>query len=627
MSSKTKRDFTRLPKTLVLDTSIIIDGRVSSMISSGEIPEGSEIIVPVAALDELQAQASKHREEGFLGLEELTAIRELSTAKNIRISFEGERPSIEDIRLARSGRIDALIRDIAKTRKATLVTADYVQALVGKAEGVDVIHRRSEVRTSGLQFERYFDSTTLSVHFKEDVVPYAKRGLPGNFDYMPISENVIRRPELEQLAKEITEAARVASSSGVEISRNGATVIQLGQYRIAIARPPFSDGLEITIVRPIVKLSLSDYKLSEKLIQRLATKAEGVIIAGPPGSGKSTLASSIADFYLERRKVVKTFESPKDLQVSKGITQYGALEGDFEKTAEILLLVRPDYTIFDEVRKTRDFQIFADMRLSGVGMVGVVHASDPVNAVQRFMSRIELGMIPHIVDTVIFVRAGKIENVLELNLVVKVPSGMNEPDLARPVVEVREFESGKLAYEIYTFGEENVVIPIEELSQRKKSSSGVDKLAEERIFQVFRKYDPRAQVKVLSGSRAEVVLDESVIPRVIGRGGTQIKEIEDSLSMKIDVRPKEAGPKSSENLEELTGKKVNLDYREKANSIELFFDSDVAGSEVQIFIDDQALLTSNVGQKSRLKYSKKSDIGKKLASALHTGKPLNAYVT
>ena len=64
-------------------------------------------------------------------------------------------------------------------------------------------------------------------------------------------------------------------------------------------------------------------------------------------------------------------------------------------------------------------------------MVGVVHASDPVSAVQRFMSRIELGMIPHIVDTVIFVKAGKIEQVLELKLVVKVPSGMNEPDLAK----------------------------------------------------------------------------------------------------------------------------------------------------------------------------------------------------
>ena len=65
----------------VLDTSIIIDGKVTSLIQSGEIPSGAEIIVPIAALDELQAQASKHREEGFIGLEELTHLRELADEK------------------------------------------------------------------------------------------------------------------------------------------------------------------------------------------------------------------------------------------------------------------------------------------------------------------------------------------------------------------------------------------------------------------------------------------------------------------------------------------------------------------------------------------------------------------
>ena len=278
-------------------------------------------------------------------------------------------------------------------------------------------------------------------------------------------------------------------------------------------------------MRPLVRLTLKDYNLSEKLEQRLASKAEGILIAGPPGSGKSTLASSLADFYLEKMKVVKTFESPKDLQVSRGVTQYGPLEGDFEKTSEILLLVRPDYTIFDEVRKTRDFEIFADMRLAGVGMVGVVHASDPVNAVQRFMSRMELGMVPHVVDTVIFVKEGRVKQVLELNLVVKVPSGMNEPDLARPVVEVRDFETGKLEFEIYTFGEENVVIPIAEGNSGGKQSTGMEKLAKERIQQIFRKFDPNCEVKVLSPTRAEVTLADSIVPRVIGRGGEQIREL------------------------------------------------------------------------------------------------------
>ena len=598
----------------MLDTSVIIDGKATELIIAGELKDVGEIIVPTAALDELQSQASKHREEGFVGLEELTKLRSLCTERNIKLGFEGERPSMEDIRLARSGRIDAMIRDVAKKGEATLFTADYVQALVGRAEGVKVRHFPTEVKTTGLTFERFFDNTTLSVHLKEGVRPYAKRGMPGSFDYSPISDEILRRDDLEQIAKEISEAARISSQGSVEISRSGATVIQFGQYRIAIARPPFSDGLELTIVKPLVRMTLADYHAPEKLIQRLASKAEGVIIAGPPGSGKSTLASSLADFYLDRRKVVKTFESPKDLQVAKGVTQYGALEGDFEKTAEILLLVRPDYTIFDEVRKTRDFEIFSDMRLAGVGMVGVVHASDPVSAVQRFMSRIELGMIPHIVDTVIFVRAGKIERVLELNLVVKVPSGMIEQDLARPVVEVRDFETGKLAYEIYTYGEENVVIPVEEIESRGgRKETGIEKLAGERVLQVFKKFDPEAEVKVLSPTSVEVLLDESVIPRVIGKGGTQIKEFEQMLSVSIDVRPKKAEKRSG-------GESLDFNHKEKGNYVELLLDSDTVGTEASVYVDDELLLTQEIGRKARIRVSKKSEGGRKLTHAFREGK-------
>ena len=93
-------------------------------------------------------------------------------------------------------------------------------------------------------------------------------------------------------------------------------------------------------------------------------------------------------------------------------------------------------------------------------MVGVVHANAPLDAIQRFIGKVELGMIPHILDTVIFVKNGDIAQVYELEFKVKVPTGMTEQDLARPVIEVRNFEDRNLEYEIYTYGEENIVIPI-----------------------------------------------------------------------------------------------------------------------------------------------------------------------
>lgn len=59
------------------------------------------------------------------------------------------------------------------------------------------------------------------------------------------------------------------------------------------------------------------------------------------------------------------------------------------------------------MRVTNDFKIYADMRLAGVGMVGVVHATNPIDAIQRFIGRIELGIIPQLIDTIIFIKNGK----------------------------------------------------------------------------------------------------------------------------------------------------------------------------------------------------------------------------
>ncbi|MEM5877816.1 MAG: PINc/VapC family ATPase [Candidatus Aenigmatarchaeota archaeon] len=518
---------------IVCDTSIIVDGKISKMLIENELEDVKEIIIPRAVLDELQSQASKGRESGFLGLDELKKIRQICADKKINIRFAGERPSLEDIKLAKGGRLDAIIRDVAKEENAVLLTADYVQALTGEAEGVKTEYLPPELQVKQLSFEKYFTQDTMSVHIKENVSPMAKRGKPGKFELVKV-DKPLSRDDVQKMIYETIEIARTREDAFIEAENGGALVIQLGNYRIAIARPPFSDGFEITIVRPIVKLTLNDYKLSNKLVERLKTKAEGILIAGPPGSGKSTFATSIAEFLIkEKNVIIKTIESPKDLQVPDEVTQYGPLGGDFAKTADILLLVRPDYTIFDEVRLEKHFKIFADMRLSGIGMIGVVHASEAIDAIQRFIGKIELGMIPHVVDTVIFLKDGEIKNVYVLSLTVKVPFGMSEADLARPVVEVRDFENGKLVYEIYSYGEENVVIPIE-----KEQSSAVEDLARKAVFQEIKKYDDDAEITFTSKDRVTVRVDNKSIARLIGKEGRNIEEIEGRLGIHIDVEPK-----------------------------------------------------------------------------------------
>jgi len=441
---------------IVVDTSIVINGQIIRQIESGQI-ENREIIIPTAVLDELQSQASQKKEQGFIGLEEIKKLQEISSKHGLTIRFEGERPSVDDVRLSERGRIDALINDVAKQNNAILYTSDHAQSLAAEAEGIQVCYQKPVSKIERLEFLRFFDSQTMSVHLKEGLPALAKRGKPGAFELIQIEDKILTRDDLREIATQIVETSKIIDSSSIEISKPGALVIQHGEYRIVITQPPFSDGYEITLVHPIVKLSLDEYNVSEKLMSRFSERAEGILISGPPGSGKSTLASSLADYYHKSGKIVKTFESPRDLQVDHGITQYTRLDGSFENSADILLLVRPDYTIFDEVRRREDFTIFSDLRLTGVGMVGVVHANSPLDAIQRFIGKIELGIIPNVLDTVVFVKDGRISKVYELELKVKVPSGMIEQDLARPVIEVRNFEDHTLEHEIVIHQEQLLV--------------------------------------------------------------------------------------------------------------------------------------------------------------------------
>ncbi|HEY7227594.1 MAG TPA: PINc/VapC family ATPase [Nitrososphaeraceae archaeon] len=595
----------------VLDTSVIIDGKVPDIMRD-KIEQNSQIIIPVAVLDELQAQASTNKSQGIKGLLEIKRIRDVCKARKINLEFAGTRPTIEEIRLAKHGRIDAIIKDIALENDATLITCDYVQHLVSEAHGIRSIHISSFNENSKLQFEKYFDNDTMSVHIKEGTYPFAKKGVPGNLKLVRLEEKILTGEEVYVITKEILEQSRSRKGS-IEINKDGATVIQLGKYRIALTKEPFSGGQEITVVKPIAKLTLEDYGLSEKLLTRLTSDVEGIIIAGPPGSGKSTLASSLAEFYVTQNKIVKTFESPRDLQVPKEVTQYGPLEGSFENAVDILLLVRPDYTIFDEIRRYRDFQVFSDMKLAGVGMIGVIHASKPLDAVQRFIGRIELGMIPQILDTIIFMDAGMVKKVYEISLTVKVPYKMTEADLARPVVEVKDFSTGVTEYEIYTFGEENVIVPVDRNNDTNQNN--IYKLAESKIKDVIRRFDPNPEISILSDNKVRIKVQKDTIPRIIGKGGTTISELEEMLGVRIDVEMKTP----------TLGKEIYFEINESGNGIVISVDEETIGNKVNLYIDDEFICANQVGKKSRIKLDKRSESGRKILNAIVAGQKIKIF--
>ena len=607
---------------IIPDTSAVIIGAISEIIETEDI-DYPEIIVPEAVVCELEHQANANRSEGIRGLKELQKLQQLQYEGELSISFKGRRPTNYDIKYAKSGEIDSIIRDLARSEMGTLLTNDKVQAETAKAQGIPVYFFKQQYKEKPLSIEKFFDEDTMSIHLKENIVPMAKKGTPGHVNFEVLSEKRYSYKELKKIVDEILDKAKSDPKTYLESEKEGSFVVQSREYRISIAYPPFSEALEITIVRPVANISLDEYNLSEKLLNRIQTSAEGILISGSPGAGKSTFVQAIANYYSSKlNKIVKTMESPRDLQLPDEITQYAPLEGNMENTADVLLLVRPDYTIYDELRKNSDFNIFADMRLAGVGMIGVVHATRPIDAIQRISSRVELGVIPSIVDTSIYIENGKVTSVYETKMTVKVPTGMKEADLARPVIEVRDFETGELKNEIYTYGEQTIVMDMDLVNgtaEEERRKTSVEKIAEKEILRKVRKLLPKkakVDVEVTSPERANIYIPEEFIPKIIGKNGKRIAEIEESIGISLGVEVIETKPVSKAPIEVdiiHTNKQLILDLgREKGRK------------NFDVYIAGEYLLTATTSKKGEIKIKKGIELSDFIIEAIEMGLEISA---
>jgi ATPase len=110
------------------------------------------IIIPNAVMAELENMANKGREEGFLGLEEIAKLHIIKKKYPIQVFFYGLRPNEMQIKFAKSGAIDALIRDIAIKTKSTIVTADLVQAKSSQAYDISVVYLRLKEKPKKRRF-------------------------------------------------------------------------------------------------------------------------------------------------------------------------------------------------------------------------------------------------------------------------------------------------------------------------------------------------------------------------------------------------------------------------------------------------------------------------------------------
>lgn len=616
---------------LVPDTSVVIDGRITSMIQNGECKDAT-IIIPEAVFAELEAQANHGREIGFSGLTEIQELCRMRDEGLIDLKFVGERPRLDQVKLASGGEIDAMIRNAAIEYDASFMTSDIVQAEVARAKGIPVIFMKAQQENfTPLGIDHFFDENTVAVYLKERVTPYARKGRLTEMELVPLRDTPMTEYELRRLAQEILERAKRDPDGFIEIEQRGVTVVQIGSLRIAITRRPFSDGMEISVIRPIADVSLEDYRNADRIKESIVTDGCGTLIVGPPGSGKSTLAQSLAMYLAEENFVVKTMETPRDLQVPDHITQYTSLNGSMEQTAELLSLVRPDFVIFDEIRKPEDFSIYSDLRLSGIGMIGVLHAQRVQDAIQRLISRIEFTLLPQVIPSIIFVSNGQIERVCSVTLSIDRPGGLAAFGMEiqpTPVVTVKNTETGMPELEIFHYGGETIVVPFaasqnivpEEPSENPvqaaepPAASHWKAIEKEIQKEIGRFTEGDVDVIMISDTKASVYIEDRDIPAAIGKGGKNISSIVNKIGVGIDIRSRSELDESAEEDEEIsTAAPSNSGVLIRTDKKYLIIDcTDHAKKIVDVFSGKEYLFTGTVEENGEILLAKNNSIAQEM---------------
>jgi len=211
-----------MPDRFACDTSVIFNGQILNLIEDGDLGNDPEIYIPNVVVAEIEYRTNIQKEIGFYGLNVLKQLRTLHDEKTIKLFIVGNRPTREAIKMAPGGELDALIRKSALENEAILITVDRIQGDVGIFEGLDVMFAWEKKapksqEPSDLKLFSYFDETTMSIHLKRSLPPYAKKGGPGDWHLETISEEPISSVLIEDIALEIIESVREDDHSFIEI--------------------------------------------------------------------------------------------------------------------------------------------------------------------------------------------------------------------------------------------------------------------------------------------------------------------------------------------------------------------------------------------------------------------------
>lgn len=501
---------------IVPDTSVLINGVLSRLIETGEIRD-CELIIPVTAIDELQAQASKGKDVGLKGLEEIKRIREIAGEKNVRIRFSGERPSLEDIRLARGGRMDALIRDVAKAEGGILYTSDYVQALVAEAEGIPVRYIEPYRKLEEPAYKKYLKPDVVTLYLRDGMRPYADVFRNGRLETVILDDESCNKNMLNEVLDEVMAVARVRENTDVIMLRPETVILETGNYRVRITKPPLSDRVEAMIQRNILELVPEDV-IVEPIVRESSLSRRGILVLNLDGLYNFPIAEKVAEKLWERGFETRIVGHAKRMNTSA--PYYGPLDGDLEKTLHLVLSSPPDYLIVDEVMDLRDLKLMKDARLAGIGVI-TFKQSRSINAtIRSLLEVVSSPMLPQVINKIILMKCSGISEIWTISASLRPPSGLSPEFGIRHVIEIAC--AGEKIYEIYELDGCPIISNVKEMHwQIEKTGKIIEKILKE---------------AGVEGAKVEALwLDKAVI-RIPARRRRKLTELRRKLMKELEIR-------------------------------------------------------------------------------------------
>jgi len=312
--------------------------------------------------------------------------------------------------------------------------------------------------------------------------------------------------------------------------------------------------------------------------------------------------------------------------------------------------------IYDELRKHEDFRIFSDMRLTGVGMIGVLHAESVHAALQRFSDRVDFGVLSQVVNSIIFVSVGDIRSIYDLSFGLKVPVSMPVETRPLPVITVTDAELGAPVLEVFRSEGETIILPVNLGAAPVQEKTPEPAIPMERIEEpvieevelqpdlpeekpawrmvakdiqreIGRYTEGPVEVKMISDSKAVVYIEDKDVPAAIGKGGKNVASIVNKVGVGIDIRPladlEVARPVVVESIPVVESLPVEGGIRIRTDKKHLAIISpEQSGKIVDVFAGKEYLFTATVSDAGEIHLVKSSTIAQEMLKRYTSGETI-----